>query len=223
MDRAPSGYDRLVPTRVAIVDDYEIIVRGLAAMLEPFPQIEVVELALGEPSITSLDVALYDTFGAAEAHLERIQPVIDHPDVGATIVYSANADPRLVDRALGRGARGYVAKSASAEQVVDAIVRVAAGEVVVERGADHPAERPFPGQGFDLTEREAEVLALITQGVDNATIAERLFISPNTVKSRIRGLYRKIGADNRVQAALWGVRHGFEADREGEPSIGTER
>lgn len=67
---------------------------------------------------------------------------------------------------------------------------------------------------MDLTEKEADVLSLIVRGLDNQAIAEQLFISGNTLKTRIRYLYRKLDVDNRVQAALWGVKHGFEPDNE---------
>ena len=90
-----------------------------------------------------------------------------------------------------------------------------AGEIVV---SDTPGrERPvtgldWPGRGEGLTERESEVLALITQGRNNAEVAGMTYLSPNTVKSYIRNIYRKIGVSSRTQAVLWGVRHGFTPD-----------
>jgi DNA-binding CsgD family transcriptional regulator len=70
----------------------------------------------------------------------------------------------------------------------------------------------WPGRGEGLTDREAEILALITQGKNNADVARLTFLSPNTVKSYIRSVYRKIGAGSRTQAVLWGVEHGFTPD-----------
>ena len=70
----------------------------------------------------------------------------------------------------------------------------------------------WPGRGEGLTDREAEILALITQGKSNADVARLTFLSPNTVKSYIRSVYRKIDAGSRTQAVLWGVEHGFTPD-----------
>lgn len=70
----------------------------------------------------------------------------------------------------------------------------------------------WPGRGEGLTEREAEILALITQGKSNAEVAALTYLSPNTIKSYIRIIYRKIGVGSRTQAVLWGVEHGFTPD-----------
>jgi DNA-binding CsgD family transcriptional regulator len=67
----------------------------------------------------------------------------------------------------------------------------------------------WPGRAEGLTDREAEILALITQGRGNAEIAAMTYLSPNTIKSYIRSVYRKIGVSSRTQAVLWGVHHGF--------------
>ena len=70
----------------------------------------------------------------------------------------------------------------------------------------------WPGRDEGITDRESEVLALITQGKSNAEVAQLTYLSPNTVKSYIRSVYRKIGAESRTQAVLWGVDHGFTPD-----------
>ena len=70
----------------------------------------------------------------------------------------------------------------------------------------------WPGRGEGLTDRESEILALITQGKSNTEVATLTYLSPNTVKSYIRNIYRKIGAASRTQAVLWGVNHGFSPD-----------
>ena len=92
-----------------------------------------------------------------------------------------------------------------------------AGEVVVcgEPGRQRVAPGlDWPGRGEGLTDRESEILALITQGMSNAEVAGLTFLSPNTVKSYIRTIYRKIGVESRTQAVLWGVRHGFTPDHD---------
>ena len=70
----------------------------------------------------------------------------------------------------------------------------------------------WPGRGEGLSEREAEILALITQGMSNADVARLTYLSPNTVKSYIRTIYRKLGVGSRTKAVLWGVNHGFTPD-----------
>ena len=70
----------------------------------------------------------------------------------------------------------------------------------------------WPGRGEGLSEREAEILAFITQGLSNADVSARTYLWPNTVKSYIRTLYRKIGVASRTQAVLWGIDHGFAPD-----------
>lgn len=207
-----------MPVRLAIANDYEIVVRGVAAMLEPFEdRVSIVDLAVDEGLSAAADVTLFDVFGSGEVHTGDITRVTSDPRSGAVAVYTANFDPALVRTAERLGLRGYLSKGLSAERLVDAVERLANGELVTEQAATTPTsrtetDRRWPGKLYDLTEREAEVLALITQGYDNESIAGRLYISPNTVKTRIRTLYRKMGFDNRVQAALWGQKHGFETD-----------
>ena len=75
-----------------------------------------------------------------------------------------------------------------------------------------PRRLEWPGRREGLTDRESEILALITQGMSNAQVASLTFLSPNTVKSYIRAIYRKIEVESRTQAVLWGVRHGFTPD-----------
>jgi DNA-binding NarL/FixJ family response regulator len=92
---------------------------------------------------------------------------------------------------------------------------VHSGEVVISEVEGRARSAPgldWPGRGEGLSEREAEVLALITQGMSNADVARLTYLSPNTVKSYIRTIYRKLGVGSRTQAMLWGVNHGFTPD-----------
>jgi DNA-binding NarL/FixJ family response regulator len=210
--------DRSIPdraVRLTIANDYEIVVRGLAAVLAPFSdRVEVVEILAADEPTESVEVVLFDCFGTGEVHTGDVQKVLADPCFTHVAVFTDNLDPALVQVALDLGVHGYLSKSMSGSELADAVVRVAAGEVVVssQRSSAPTKDRRWPGKLHDLSEREAEVLALITQGYDNDTIANRLFISPNTVKSRVRSLYRRMGFENRVQAAVWGVKHGFETD-----------
>ena len=110
---------------------------------------------------------------------------------------------------------GYLSKALPARNLVAALEAVHAGEVVV---SDPPRRKggasglDWPGRREGLTDREAEVLALITQGKSNAEVAAQTYLSPNTVKSYIRTIYRKIDVASRTQAVLWGVANGFTPD-----------
>jgi DNA-binding CsgD family transcriptional regulator len=81
----------------------------------------------------------------------------------------------------------------------------------------------WPGREEGLTQREAEILALITQGLSNADIGDRTRLSPNSIKTHIRSCYRRIGATSRSQAILWGIGHGFYPDRERIPLTPQDR
>jgi DNA-binding NarL/FixJ family response regulator len=214
------------PVRLAITNDYEVVVRGLASMLEPFAdRIEIVDLAAHEPVHTEADVALFDAFGSGEVHTGDVRRVLDDPRVRYVAMYTSNFDPALIETARRMGVAGYLSKALPGEQLADAICRIADGEQVVR---DAPARRTtsprrWPGMLHDLSEAEAEVLALITQGYENSAIARRLYISQNTLKTRIRMMYRRLGFENRVQAAVWAVKHGFETDSGASATSRDER
>lgn len=204
--------------RVAVVNDFELVVRGVAALLEPEPGIDVVELEVEGPVSTPVDVALYDTFGASRLEQRLLKDVIDHPRIGAVVAYTTRTDPALIDFFLGAGGRGFVTKACSGPELADVIRRVHGGEVVVRDSevaddAEHDVPGEWPGRTSGLTEREADALALVVAGLENDEIARQLYISVNTVKARLKSVYRKIGVDNRVRAAMWASNHGFEADR----------
>ena len=207
--------NRREPIQVALVDDYDVVVVGVANMLEPYrDRVVVAELDTNKPLVDEVDVALYDSFAQPESDHDEVKTLIDNPRARRVVVYTWNFHPELVSMARELGVHGYLSKALSARELVTALESVHAGEIVVS--ASPPKARTtsgdWPGRGEGLTEREAEILALITQGKSNAEVAALTYLSPNTVKSYIRGLYRKIGADSRTQAVLWGVRNGFLPD-----------
>ena len=215
------------PITVAIINDYEIVVRGLAQMLADYPdRVDLVECNVRTDVERPVDVALYDTFAPARAEEAELADVIASPAVGKVIVYSWGGQPDRVENAFLLGADGFVSKATGALAVVEAIERVHGGEQVRQ---DHPdtdaraagdreasgpstRKRGWPGQAEGLTEREAEIIALITRGLSNKDIAARCFLSINSVKSYIRSAYRRMGVTSRSQAVLWGVRHGMALD-----------
>lgn len=202
---------------VAIVNDYELIVTGLASVLEPFSdQVQVVELDSGMPVVSDVDVLLYDTYGQHQGGDLDVASLFSD-ETARVVVFSWNTDIQLVESALQAGAAGFVSKSATAEQMVQALTEVCEGKQVVlvdtgnsdEAAADNGYHGRWPGDRFGLTPRESEVLALMCQGLSNQEITERAFIGINTVKTHIRTLYRKIQVESRSQAVAWGLQNGF--------------
>ena len=197
---------------MAVVNDYEIVVAGIAAVLEPYSdRVSVVELAAGSGVVSDVDVVLYDSFGQGHRSSMPVQRLLSR---GArVVVFSWTEDPHVVTSSLAAGAAGYVSKGSTAEQLVRALERVHAGERVVPEGGNTLELGRWPGEDHGLSAREAEVLALICQGYSNLEITEQAFIGINTVKTHIRMLYKKIEVASRTQAVVWGLAHGFEPDR----------
>ncbi|WP_193608311.1 response regulator transcription factor [Nocardioides lijunqiniae] len=206
---------RTRPIRVAIVNDYEVVVAGVAAMLDSFvDRVTVVEIDAGLPVYSDVDVILYDTFGQVQGDGVDLEDLVRGGDA-KVVIYSWNTQPDLVDRTLRQGAHGYVSKSFTAEEVVAAVEAVDRGEVVQPDEEPAPANPPgaWPGKEHGLSVREAEVLALIAQGLSNQEIADRSYLSINSVKTYIRTAYRKIDVTRRSQAVAWGMTHGLSPDR----------
>lgn len=205
------------PVRIAIANDYAVVVAGVAAALEPFSErVQVVELDSRMPLATPVDVLLYDTFGQVQADDVDVTELANGR-ARRVAVFSWNVQPDLVERALASGVAGYIAKTATAAELTDLIERVHAGERVipaVDPDPPTPTIGTWPGRELGLTDREAEILALITQGMSNDQIARHVYLGINTVKTHIRKAYRKIGVTRRAEAVLWGIDHGFRPDVE---------
>ena len=201
------------PIRVAIVDDYAVVVAGVAAFLAD-KRIDVVETGASLPVITDVDVVLYDTFGQVTGAGIDLGDYVR--DSGAkVVVYSWNLEPAMVEQSIAAGASGYLSKVLTGPVVVEALERILSGETVIMAGHNETsvgAAGDWPGRAAGLSPREAEVLALIAHGLTNQDIAERAFVSINSVKTYIRSAYRKIGAERRSQAVVWAMNNGFAPD-----------
>jgi NarL family two-component system response regulator LiaR len=199
--------------RLAIVDDYAVVVAGVAAILAN-ERIQVVETSAGMPVLTDVDLVLYDTFGQVQGDGIDLEDYVRDTDA-KVVIFSWNLEPDLIERAIANGASGYLSKSLTGEEIVSALERIRVGEVVVLTGDGESSEGAagdWPGREAGLSPREAEVIALITNGLSNQEIAQRAYLSINSVKSYIRTAYRKIGVERRTQAVLWGVQNGFQPD-----------
>jgi DNA-binding NarL/FixJ family response regulator len=204
------------PITVALVDDYDVVVKGVANMLEPYrDRIVIAELDSSMSVKDDVDIVLYDSFAQPESDHEEIGVLVANPRARRVVVYTWNFHPELVESARQRGAQGYLSKTLPARELVAALEAVHSGQVIVSDAAARARSAPgldWPGRGEGLSEREAEILALITQGMSNSDVARLTYLSPNTVKSYIRTIYRKLGVSSRTQAVLWGVDHGFTPD-----------
>jgi DNA-binding NarL/FixJ family response regulator len=202
---------------VALVDDYDVVLLGVARMLDGYrDRMRVVEIDANEPVDDVVDIVLYDSFAQPESNQEEIAVLVGNPRAHRVVVYTWNFHPDLIDNALRQGAHGYLSKTLPARELVQALEAVHTGEVVVSNPPPRARSAPgleWPGRQEGLTDRESEILALITQGKSNAEVAALTYLSPNTVKSYIRTTYRKIDVASRTQAVLWGVAHGFTPDR----------
>ena len=213
--------------RVLLADDQRLVRESLATMLRLLPGIELVGTASdGEEAVAlaaehSPQVVLMDLRMPRVDGIDAIRRLREQqPDVRA-IALTTFADDESVIGALRAGARGYLTKDAGAEDIRSAIFAVAAGEATLDPAVQHHVVAALAGdeagepagRGGDLpdglTPREAEILGLIAEGLTNAEIAERLVVSPTTVKSHINHLFAKAGLRDRVQAVTYAYRKGL--------------
>jgi two-component system, NarL family, response regulator LiaR len=197
------------PVRVALSNDYELALLGLAQMLAPHSdQVQIVDLTTLPKMPHEADIILYDSFGRLPDNDEKLRMIVKQ-NAAKVVVYSWEHYPE--ETARSHGAVGYLHKGLSADELVAGIVAIHEDRhgPVIEGGAEPILS--WPGQDLGLSERESEMLTFITRGLNNDEIARRAFLSINTVKSYIRTAYRKIGVETRAQAVAWGYQHGFQS------------
>ncbi len=190
-------------TRVAIVNDYELVVRGLERMLWPYrDRIDVVELDVQQNPDRAVDVALFDTYGHARLGLDRVRSLARDPHVGAVAIYTWTLTLDQIDAAMSAGARGVLAKSMPGDELAAALVEVAGGHEFVSAGFGRPATQPWPGYDIGLTLRESEVALFLGQGMRNRDIADALWVSENTVKTHLKAIFQKAQVRSRGEAIV---------------------
>src|SRR5215210_2612324 len=193
------------PIRVALVNDYEIVVEGLCALLRPYePEICVVELDVKRKPKRAVDVTLFDTYGAEGDMVQRTHDLSSEEANGAIIVFSFSDDADVAQTFLRAGAQGFISKATPANQIVDGIRAAALGKrVMLTQRSQHAVmtdELRWPGRDVNLTERESELLALLPTGMTNRELGAHLYISENTIKTQLKGLFSKLEIRNRAQA-----------------------
>jgi DNA-binding NarL/FixJ family response regulator len=207
------------PIRVFLLDDHEIVRRGLRELLEAEADIEVVgEASTAEegrsripptrPNVAVLDVRLPDGSGVEVCRDVRAR----YPEIQCLILTSF-ADDEALFQAIMAGAAGYVLKQIKGSDIVDAVRRVAAGQSLLDPAVTaRVLERLRHGPEEDerlakLTTQERRILELISHGLTNREIAEEIHLAEKTVKNYVSNLLTKLGLERRTQAAVYAARH----------------
>ncbi|WP_307792067.1 response regulator transcription factor [Streptomyces verrucosisporus] len=205
--------------RVLLVDDHQVVRRGLRTFLEVQGDIEVVgEAADGAGGVARAeelrpDVVLMDLRMPGSDGVEALRKLRELGNPARVLVVTSFTEQRTVVPALRAGAAGYVYKDIDPDALAGAIRSVHAGHVLLQPEVarallGQEGAGGGPGRGTSLTEREREVLALIADGRSNREIARRLVLSEKTVKTHVSNILMKLDLADRTQAALWAVRHG---------------
>ena len=204
--------------RVLLVDDHQVVRRGLRTFLEVQGDIEVVgEAGDGDEGVARAmelrpDVILMDVKMPGTDGIEALRQLRAAENPARVLIVTSFTEQRTVVPALRAGAAGYVYKDVDPVALADAIRSVHAGHVLLQpevAGALLSQEHPVgTGRGNALTEREREVLGLIADGRSNREIARGLVLSEKTVKTHVSNILMKLDLADRTQAALWAVRNG---------------
>ncbi|MBI3953533.1 MAG: response regulator transcription factor [Chloroflexi bacterium] len=212
--------------KVLLVDDHPIVRQGLRCILETASDVELVgEAADGVQAVRQADelrpdVVLMDIRMPALDGLEATQQIKkEHPQTGV-IVLTVYDNEALVVEAVRAGAAGYLLKDASQELILQAVRAVTSGGSLVEgnllqRALEHLGRPEAPGQGelraklAALSQREQEVLRLLTEGLTNKEVAKALVISEETAKKHVQNLIAKLGVSDRTAAAVMAARAGI--------------
>ena len=201
--------------RVILVDDHEMVRMGLKSFLNLQPDIDVigeasngregVELALAlKPDVLVMDLVMPE-LGGVEATLE----ILDKWKDAKVLVLTSYLDNEKIYPVIDAGAKGYMLKTSSAAEILNAIRKVSKGELAIETEVDKKikAHDQHPDLHEELTAREYDILHLLAKEYDNQTIADELFISLKTVKTHVSNILAKLEVDDRTQAVVYAFRH----------------
>jgi len=211
--------------RVVLVDDHEMVIEGLKAMLAPFAsRVEVIGEAVGaEKAMTVIeelepDIVLCDIRMAGVSGLDLCREIRERHPERKVILLSVYDDEQYLFQAMRVGASGYLLKGISSDELVRQLEGVQAGSTAIDAGlaarATETAARLqsnqfWPGARHGLTQRESEILSLVVIGLSNRGIASKLMIGEETVKTHLSSVYRKLGVGDRTSAAATALREGI--------------
>lgn len=212
------------PLRLVLLDDHEMVLQGLTAMLSHFEEVEIVGTSTTPAGAHRVvaeqkpDIVLSDVRIGRDSGLDFVTELgRTHPEVKA-VMLSVYDDEHYLFQALRAGAKGYILKRIDAHELVNHLRRVAEGDIVIDpalagrvamSAAKISSGEFWPGANLGLTQRESEVLALVVSGHSNKGIAGKLVISDDTVKTHIRSLYRKLDVQDRGGAIAVALREGI--------------
>jgi two-component system, NarL family, response regulator DevR len=223
------------PIRVFVLDDHEIVRRGISDLLNSEPDITVV----GEASTAAEAIARIPAANADVAVLDARLPDGNGIDVCRDVrssapqtrclILTSHDDNNALFAAVMAGAAGYVLKVIRGNVLVDAVRQVAAGKSLLDPSVTEPLlallrnpEQKDPRLA-SLTDREREILHLITDGLTNRQIGERLFLAEKTIKNYVSGLLAKLGMARRTQAAVFGAELRASGEQSGESAVRDDR
>ena len=209
--------------KVLIADDQEIVCEGLKKILQSDPNLQVIGIAHNgqqaieliehqRPDLVLMDLQMPIMNGVqAILHLRKTDPSLP------VLVLTTYTDDKWLFDAIRAGANGYLLKDRPRQELVDAIKGTVAGEsyldpAVTKRVLDTVASVPEPPESIedlDLSQREQDILQLLVEGLSNADIAQRLFLSEGTVRNYLSGLFTKLGVSDRTQAVVVALRRGL--------------
>ncbi|HTX98040.1 MAG TPA: response regulator transcription factor [Mycobacterium sp.] len=213
------------PVRVVLVDDHEMVIEGLKAMLLPFKnRVRVVGEAVGVDNALTVisglkpDIVLCDVRMQGASGLDLCRLVRERDPERKVILLSVYDDEQYLFQALRVGASGYLLKGISSDELVRQLESVHSGATAIDpglaaRAVDTAArlqrDEFWPGARHGLTQRESEILSFVVTGLSNRGIANKLVIGDETVKSHLRSIYRKLGVSDRTSAVATALREGI--------------
>ncbi len=220
---AVSKTDPAEQIRVVIVDDHRMVREGLKAMLSDthvnvVGEAENLEQALVQIAEHAPEAVLLDVRLQGQSGIEACRVITErHPDA-AVVFLTVYEDEQYVFEALRAGAKGYMLKRATADDIERVLQSVREGMTVVDpaltgqialRASRLSPGHGWPGSEMGITQRESEVLRAIVDGLNNRAVAEKLFISEDTVKTHVRSIFRKLSVTDRSQAVALALRVGI--------------
>lgn len=213
------------PVRLVLVDDHEMVIEGLKAMLAAFgDRVEVVGQAVGAERAAEVigdldpDIVLCDVRMQGSSGLDLCAELRATDPGRKVVMLSVYDDEQYLFQALRVGASGYLLKGISSDELVRQLEYVHAGSTAIDAGLAARAvdtaarlqrDEFWPGARHGLTQRESEILSLVVAGLSNRGIAGKLVIGDETVKSHLRSIYRKLGVGDRTAAVATALREGL--------------
>lgn len=191
--------------RLRLIDDHPVVRQGLKAALECEPDLQVASEApnLSQISRESVDVTVLDL------EMEGPNPLDLIAKLGAVVIFSAHAEPDKIAQAIKQGALGYVLKGAPLEELITAIRSAARGESYLQARVAGLLAQSLRSPLPELSPRQSQILRLLSEGLSNKEIADRLGISERTTKFHVTLVFNRLGADNRAQAVGTAARLGL--------------